>query len=725
MKILLVCLLSSFLLLSACQKETPTGPTDTTTPPQATAVVVGPAGGAVSCEGFTLVVPPAAFSSQETLSVKQEQYDGMFGTSNVSGLYKLEGLPLTFAGNLQVRLKCTGAPSGTPTFFLGTRAREMETRQWTVLYKPVAATLDSGYLKVSLSAANSMGKVTGLTGGGLDAVKWFIGINDRDSLMSSGRHFELFFPRYAVGMATLLAQDLEDAYLAFEQMGMNRGIYARAEWPFVVSYLDYKADASSYIWVPLSRENLGPGSRLYMTLYCDIVKAAPANATHYRARAFGAFSRLFELDTDPFFRESDSFFSEHTPPKFDCDWYHTAFATWAGAWFVPASATPCPLRLMGQKLVPLDGMSLRPRDYKIEQHGWGMVGLLKHIADTYGTGPLADIYFELPRVNSAIDAFLAKVPEPENVWWPAFMKRYLSGEIFGVAADTLLRETEKEPGKRTFTVAGKDDTVKYFTAQYRDLSAKLFRVNLDYSELSPTSTIRFSIDPRGVNLDYADVLLFGLKDHKLEYWTMGDDLTVTKLKELTAAGYDIIAAVVNSANEPPYADSMSIDLDVRISSEVLTYARIKVRTAGVIEYNDGSTSATNFVLYNSDQKFRQGTLLNGVFTTRWDTTTTVRHSGNWTIQVDFSQTPSRVVYFKAEETTVSYDTETWRVESSPTCSITGGKDQYGRYFYRIQGPEVAKHLLPVYNRLDGSFGYWRELKSTTFDADSYIEIILE
>ena len=730
MRALSYLVLSLPLLFFACKKESPVEPTDTTPPPSTGAVVIGPAGGMVSCEGFSMSIPAAAFSSPETLTVKEDPYVGGFGTSNVTGQYRVDGLPSNFSGRLQVAVKCNR--TGTSGFFIamGIDGLDPATGETARLVHPLGAVLDSGFLKTALTPAGiprTYGGLKRVRGEGAKLARWFVGLDEMDTLLSSGKHFRVFYRRFNEAPARHILQYLEEAYSLYYQMGLGTAPYGRVQWPIDVSTVSSSVLKGRPVGSKVLQMDPNFAAWPYVALACNEGLFSSPPYLDLRIRLIGEFGFLVSVFTDYFFltpwKAHDAI---RVAPRI---WPYSAIAQWASTRSVPSGSDSLPPYLAGRKLTPLRGLSPSSGDL-FAPHGYGLTGLMKYFAARYGENTLAEIFRTVAAIapsKTAIDLLFEKVPEEENVWWPAFMKRYLSGEIYGIPADTLLQEMQSTSDSREFTVSGKGDTVKYFSEQYRDLSAKLHRVNLRYADISPTATVTFEVGPKSLNLNYVHVMLFGLKNHKLEYWETGNTVTVTKLKDLTAAGYDIVAAVVNSANESPYNGTMAIDLDVTITSEVLTHARIKVRTNGITRWYDGSTSQSSLMLYNSSGTFRVGTLLNGLFTTRWDTSTSAyRRTGNWTIKVDFSTTPSRVTYFKAEEECVEGDTETWRIEASQTCAITGGKDQYGRYYYKVQGLAVGNHILPVYNRLeDLSTGYWWELASTYFDSDSYIEIILE
>ena len=727
--------LSPYLLLAlplfgtACSKDSPVGPSTPSPAPVTATGVIGTPGGQLSCEGFTMLVPPSAFAKSETLTVTQEVYSGVFGQLNVSNEFRLEGLPSDFSGQIRLSLKCARSPSTGLFVGVGNEGTDMRTGDSRTLYELLPAVQDSGRVNVSFTSGNLVnapGKRSGTRGNGVDLAKWFCAFDQLDTLKSSQGHFKVIHPKSSVGMAVAVAGTLEDAYAWFDQNGFNRGTYALARWPMTVliarSKEFYANDlvSTSFLW-----------KSLYVPDTPNVVLSCNENEwdhgePEFRKWLFANFCMLFCTVHDEFFHSRSNYDRMLEHPDAPRLWPYSAIAVWAGGNAHLPGSDSLPPYLTGAMLAPLRGLPLPIWTYPVK-HGDGLAGLMKHLADTYGVRLLADIYHTLPAATNEIDVLMEKIPDPEYIWWPAFLKRYIAGEIYEIPADTLLRDLQAGPGSREYTIDERTDTLKYFSDKFPDLSAKLYRVNLRYQNIASNATITFEVGPPTLNLYYVHVMLFGLKNNKLEYWETANKVKVSKVKDLTAAGYDIVAAVVNSANERPYTGTMAIDLDVRVEADVVTSARIKVRTSGVTGWYDGTYTPTDFVLYNSSNTFREGRIIGNAFTATWDDATTlVRKSGTWNITIDFSATPVKVTYFKAEEMSVSStETETWKVEASNTCAIAGGADQLGSYVFLVRGTEVSKHILPVRNRLEATNGYWRELSATTFDNDSYIEIILE
>ncbi len=113
-------------------------------------------------------------------------------------------------------------------------------------------------------------------------------------------------------------------------------------------------------------------------------------------------------------------------------------------------------------------------------------------------------------------------------------------------------------------------------------------------------------------------MAFGLKDNELEFFDHAADLTITNLAGLKANGYhSIVALVVNSANEPPFKDSLNIELDarMRIAPKDFDWVIFKVKTRATYFDNDGGSSEGVY-LY-ADAELRTGEMVGNKFTATW------------------------------------------------------------------------------------------------------------
>jgi hypothetical protein len=729
MKTSLVCACLCLLLITGCKKDNPVGPDGSSTLPTPVSAIIGSAGGTLVTKGFILTVPPAAFAAAETLKVTPQTSDNAFGARALSELFKLEGLPVSFAKSLEVKIECSRTPAAGYSLAIGRQMTSIGSGESMIFYSPRIAVKDSTFLKATLFA-DSLGTSIrrSLRGDDLiSKVKWLLAVDEETSLLSSSGLFKIHYPTYLQTGAQNLAVALENAYKALPPMGFDARAYNWVHWPLEVGVANF------HLVPPLPPGMLlvvgvggQPAPRPAIGFQEDLLLAGDLPTLQ---RAAGqAFCDLFFTINDKFFWEKPN--GSMMQVERNRLWPYYAVGAWAGEIVMPPGTVgDAPLNFRLLQMCPLDGLTIGS-DERPWTHGLGLSPLIKYMAETYTPSSVVKLYYKIPDVKFAIDALVATLmPVAEREWWPDFLKQYIAGKIYDVTSDDLL----KDLGSRVFTIQGAKDTLKKFSDTYADLSARLYRVNLRYAGIDTSALIRFSAGPASLGSQYVGVMLFGLKDKKLTYWQYANTVTVKQIKDLTASGYDIVAAVINCLNASPYDGSRTIDLTVTVepgAGKPMT-ASFRVKLRGT--ETSGPTPFTGPGSMSYSSGFRKGTMAGGIFTAVWSETSpdfpsgTLTVNGELTIQLDGTAPPARVIRFSAKETILhsAYSREVWEAASSASCDVPAYWE-YNRWVHRASGTTVRNMVTTAVNRYD-SFGdgYWRTFSNPSSDAADLVEIVIE
>ncbi|MEJ2614932.1 MAG: hypothetical protein P8Z35_08240 [Ignavibacteriaceae bacterium] len=160
--------------------------------------------------------------------------------------------------------------------------------------------------------------------------------------------------------------------------------------------------------------------------------------------------------------------------------------------------------------IPFNGIQsfLETSPSILESHGIGMSALIKHLTKTYGNNIVGKFFNGLKTNPNALEVILDTLNyvynTPESIWWPNFFKEYISGNIYNVQGDKFLNNITK-------TIEFNDgDTLKHIDETYKDLSAKLFRININSTDTKNNKSLNFKLGPSSLNLDYVKVLVFGI-----------------------------------------------------------------------------------------------------------------------------------------------------------------------------------------------------------------------
>ena len=342
------------------------------------------------------------------------------------------------------------------------------------------------------------------------------------------------------------------------------------------------------------------------------------------------------------------------------DWFHRAANTWVGE-LVLGNSDYVPDEFHGNELEPLKGLVRLDGTWtERKPYYYGMSAFVEYICDTkYDTQKLVDIYNAMWNGEYSIGVLQDGIGTTSDVWWSDFMKAYIDGSVYNVSGSTFLDNVDG-----TFTIAAEDDTLITFVDQYGGLSAKLYRINLKYADIDTSSTITCSIDTGNTT-----ILIYGVNGTTLEYFDEAPEIEVAKLKDLTDAGYDLLAVVVYSGystNLTKYTEiSLRLEVDAAPPIDVtyLNYCYISVYYF-TFYYSDGSINDIGNYSWETGGAFDGNTWRGSGKSTLGSSTTEVE------ISVD-----------------VDFDTMT-------VTSFTASRHIYGEYIdteYTIRG-----HDLPLY-----------------------------
>ncbi len=729
-------LVLSALTFLGCKKNSPLTPEGSQPVSPTTTVVIGTTGGTLAATDFRLTIPPDAFGRAETLKVASETYDNFVGSRNVSGLFKLEGLPDDFTKPLELRIKCTRVPASGYFIAVGLEGGNAYNGSGTVIYLPLDAAADSGYLHATLAPNGTAapGKISGGSGRAQDIVEsalWLMGVDATERLESFGQHFELCYPMYLQQKMLPLVAALEDGFSYFEQQGFNTGAKEFTDlFPMFVWVRTAGSGVTHRLGTLAIIDNSGGGTRPRTGLILNETEFVGADDRQIKMMAAETFALLLCFARDPILT--------YTPLRSGLAfeggriWPYFSIASYFGESYASrAVGESCPLDFRSLQLQPLGGVGLPTTAEQPADHGLGFSALIKYLS-TGSPSVVPNITNAVLTANHGVEAIFASVAQNERDWWPGFLGQYIAGNIYSVRSGDLLKDLSLPNAAGLFTIADKTDTLRVFSDSYYDLSAKLFRVNLEYPGIDTSAVIKFSVGPSSLNAQYVGVALFGLKDSTLTYWQYANTVTVPAVRDLTIAGYDIVAAVVNCLNASPYYGSRTIDLTVSVESK----AQGSGEASGSLEAEIAGTGTDNYsgkeqsgpATWMGESGWRNGTFSHGEFAGSWSVSQpdpyggTETDVGELTITLKGAAPPAEIsaIYFRRTVQTAG-GTEVWELTSSAACNIPAYWEN-GAYDYRMSGTDVTNHFSTVYNRYDSQDGFWRSFSSPVADARNRVEI---
>ena len=147
---------------AACQKDDPVAPTEDGYPPATTSAVIGPAGGTIVAEGFSLSVPEGAFATIETLRVTDLRATEEFGVEALTPLYQVDGIPEEFSLPLSIGLELQRTPADGLYLMMGEEGALMFEDGTLRSYEGVPAAFADGHLRTVIPPPSSEAPTTSI-----------------------------------------------------------------------------------------------------------------------------------------------------------------------------------------------------------------------------------------------------------------------------------------------------------------------------------------------------------------------------------------------------------------------------------------------------------------------------------------------------------------------------------------------------------------------------------
>ena len=686
---------------------------------------IGPEGGELATDDFSLTVPQGAFYSAAELKLYASSTDSPFGDNGVSRTFKLEGLPPYYSEPLQLSIKYQGTLSHGSFIAIGKEALIPILDETETVYDLFPATESSGYLLCQLppvlqgfGATREGDYYEASLKLGPEPAKPMVAITDYETYTSAAGHFIIKHPADVTDLVDDVAGYLEDAYDTFKQMGIN---YQSRTYPdqeidavdVIVKKFELPTDLFSYV-------DDNPAEQRH-EFKVEISKDMMTQAKFPELR-IAAGRGFFYLVAELHWTQPYAFWYED-------HWFFDACAAWSEEKFA-SQPNHIPGCLYTNEIAPFYGMHAGAEHPDNPMHGYGMSAMIKYLVGLYGENVLPAMYQQVRYDMHPVEAVYLSIADPVSVWWPDFFKEYVSGKIYGVTAATFTNEKHISDVFNTET-----DASETFSGSYPDVSAKIYRVNLNDPTIEDNAHIKFEVNSTDVILDDLMVLVFKLKGESLEYLDQGTDITVSNVKELTDEGSHLIAVVVNSSCLPDYKQSSTIDLKIELIKGGLdySYCLITLWFNGDLEKAVGGPYTMKAAYWPANAWDRApGSFSGNTFTSSWewgesDYDYSWQRRGEMTVTVDPAN--HDVIYFEATETHTgqysdgSSTESTWSIRSTTEARIPRQPESDESYLKcKIFGEGACDHIDSIEHEASDTYGWWERIVGWRCDSESLILI---
>lgn len=539
----LVCL----MFLTACQKSSPNSPKEADVDEVLlTTVSIDASGGALESENFTLTIPPGALISAAEMKLYAVGGENL-ADQVITQQFRVEGFPVNYQTPLTLSLKHQGSLSGESFIAFSSVPYIRSLDNTTQALQLLPATGGAGSLICNIPIPEGVVAESGA------AFKTRGAAQDENSALfqaltgvapftTSGGHFRITTAARNVNVSSVqqLGNALESAY-TYVRDSLGFRYSARTEWPVAVTVR--KLDSQVYGYYSDSMLGDNYGTMEFNSEKIDEIVQMNITAAH-------EFLHLVQSLYDPRNRltKAKGWFYDH-------HWMDEATAVWIEEKFSGQPGYVSPIR-GGHEMAPMNGMQKGAED-NAGYHGYGMSSVIKYLEAAHGKNIIYQIYQEIKADYKPVDAIQSAYEDPV-LWYEDFLRMYVLGQIYNMPLATWVGNVED-----VFRIQTEDDTLKSFTASYADLSAKIYKVGLEYPDIDSSASIRFKATG-GTN----EVTAFKYKSSGIEFIdNYNEEIKVEDIRVLTEQGYHLLVLVTNSRSVSPYTDEQSITLDIEVIEE--------------------------------------------------------------------------------------------------------------------------------------------------------------
>lgn len=578
------------LALAACGGDSGTTPDAGDTPIAEESI--GAAGGVLAGEGFTLTVPPGAFDGSADLALYHVADDSPFADQDIPGHFRIEGLPADYADTLHVSVELPAvlrdgassvalgwdgwkpSPGINDRFWCNHSAEDVDDTREFVMPPPADGLESVGSLTIEAYAALAGSMVDHLSSGGHFLIGYASGIVPEQQVID-------------------LADDLERARAHFLGMGFSMALRTDS----VIQVTVRQLPVGRYGAFVASPWNVNSCALEFSQDHMHERQEIAATAGH-------EFLHLIQNLYDP--RSTYDAGSDGGPQY----WLDEATAVWSERGFLE-DAEHVPSVRENNEFTPLLGIQAGV-DVGHQPHGYGLSSLVHYLLDARVPAPLVTIYEGLVIGDTPPQALLQPHGPPAQ-WWLDYLTQLVDGGLYGdVTGLEAINAREA-----LWSIGDDDDTEQVWTADYPDLSGKLYLVRLDHDEIAEGKNLKAIVsgwEPGVSAWKY-------IEDEPLVHLGSDpDSLVVSDLRGLTDEGaWILLLASSATATEPGYWGESPLTLTVRVENEpsLLDFDEAYVRLTYEANWLDGGVLPQQGLLIAAEEEFMGG-MQGEAFIANWD-----------------------------------------------------------------------------------------------------------
>jgi hypothetical protein len=564
-------------------------------------------GGTISHDMFDFIISEDALNGAFTISLEKYSPNVFFGSDEATVFYRINGLPLelhapvTFSFSLEADQPLY-AVIGEETKAISQEAESINFRFCDVIQS------DNNY---SLTIENT--DIPNYSTD--DTISLIIGLVKNYTVLNTKGNFKIYTPSVYIDDALNLEQYLEEAYAKFLGTSFNFSYALRTSWPVSVSVK--KLESGTYGYFIPSKWGNNYGSLSFNSDYIS-------NSTEMRLTAGHEYFHLVQALYDPRY----GFTKAILPSNYY--WVEEAASVFSESYFTSNMDYISPIR-NGHQMAPFNGF-LAGAEESAQEHGYGMSSIVKYLAQNFGTDKLVKVFEnELSGSSDIVSGFNNAFGITLSDVYDDFLGEYILGNVYNdFGASNLLGGVDG-----TFSINSAGDTAKSFEATYPALSAKVYKIDVNYSGLTGQSSLL--LQSNGMKK-----LIFKIQGSDVSFLgNYGADYTLINLSEIQQQNALILVVMVST-----YYSENNGKLDIKVTSaQPLSFDGFKFKITDLTVLDNLYSSATDSTTesevnydytfdYGTMDEYIDGTFSGNTFSADWNVPDSWVHIGNAQIVID-------------------------------------------------------------------------------------------
>lgn len=505
---------------------------------------IGSAGGIIETDDVSISIPSGAFDGNYDIAISEISDDGGFGENTISGSFMIKGLPSSYSEPIKIKVKYIGELSGNSFLAVGNDVFDEVNSDTSFEYQLFEATDSAGFLigkipGINLEEFNKSSYNLDFYNSSIDRIIKVISAYREKRSENFVFHYPIVLESYIANVE----KTFEDVFNIISS-DLDLSFYPKPEHQTVIIKY-FQSEKAVFGWP----KGFGEDQQYFFV----------ANINHILKNDFDGIKKSLGnviLNLELIYYKNLGEFK-----KTIISWAEELFTD--GEFKYPDNF---------EQYVMETFKGLKNYSDNEEGHSIGLASILKYLAtdeELFGMKGLRKMHSNISKDVDPIVALLKTIDGNVVDWMPDFTKKYLMGEIYDLPQSSFIENVELEWNVNITT-----DTLKkfdYFPANYyQDISAKLFRVNLNYQP--PDDTYNMLISMKGPVTEFGlSLVVFGIQNYELTYLetTHAQDFIIPNLKEYYDAEItQFLIVLVNGLGIPPYMGESDIDLNIKINNEI-------------------------------------------------------------------------------------------------------------------------------------------------------------